>query len=343
MNWIHDPIKAIDHSARELAVAHQNILTKPQGSLGRLEEIAISFAGWHGNKIPKLNHIGIRVFAGDHGVCDQDVSAFPQVVTAQMIENFAHGGAAISVLSQMHNADFNVVNLGTVGEVSNCQTILNYIVAPRTEDFTQAPAMTKKQLEDALSYGRLSVNKDWDVFIGGEMGIGNTTSAAAIFCALFDKSADQIVGRGTGVDNAGLQNKIRAVNEGLNRHSDRTPLLVLQCFGGFEIAALVGAYMECAQKGIPILVDGFICSAAAAVAIAINPNVKTWMMFSHQSAESAHLKILNQMNVQPLLDLEMRLGEGSGAAVALPIIQSALILHERMATFDTANVANKSD
>lgn len=339
-----EPCAALDQAAREAALQHQSALTKPPGSLGELERIAIQFAGFQGTTKPKLEKILVRVFAADHGVCAQGVSAFPQEVTAQMIANFSSGGAAISVLSKYHQADFAVVNLGTVAPVPGAKMENPFFIAEQTADFTVNEAMTAAQVAQALNMGRQQVDagKSLDLLIVGDMGIGNTSSASAIYATLLDLSAEQSCGRGTGVDDVGLQRKQAAVSAALKLHAQalHDPMDVLRCVGGFEIAAMTGAYLRAAQLGMPSLVDGFISTAAALLACEINEGVRDWMLFSHRSAEQAHALALQHLNAKPLLDLEMRLGEGSGAAVAIPLLKTALLLHNNMATFADAGVAD---
>lgn len=327
----------------QAAKAHQANLTKPLGSLGRLEQLAISFAGWQGNEKPDLQHILVRVFAGDHGVCAHGVSAFPQQVTAQMILNFIHGGAAISVLARAMDADFAVVNMGTVTAIADADNLINHQLSNGSEDFTKAPAMSNSILADALQAGREEVAQSKaQLFIGGDMGIGNTTSASAIISAILNLDPIDTVGPGTGIDEGGMSIKRSAVQQALDLHSNNLddPLDVLGNLGGLEIAGLVGAYIASAQNGIPMLIDGFISTAAALLAVEINPSARAWMIFSHKSAEPAHVKVLQYLKARPLLDLDMRLGEGSGAAVAAPLLIAALDLHKQMATFADAGVSD---
>ncbi len=339
--WFLNPAKSLSRSDIESARSRQLRLTKPPGSLGRLEDIAVSFCGWQSLQKPKCDDIQIVVFAADHGVCQQGVSAFPQEVTSQMVQNFTHGGAAISVLAKQLRADFHVVNLGLTSGIKDCSKLKNTPLMPGTNDFTLEPAMPCSTMMKALEIGRNSVNRQSQLFIGGDMGIGNTTSASAIYCALLKQPPENTVGPGTGVDKSGLAIKRSAIKLAIDLHGENLdrPMDVLQRVGGLEIAALVGAYIACAQLGIPILVDGFITTAAALVAVQINPSTKDWMIFAHKSAEPAHALALESLNVTPLLDLGMRLGEGSGAAVAAPLIMSALELHNNMATFDNAGVS----
>lgn len=341
-NWLSGPCATLNRSALASAKARQASLTKPAGSLGTLETIAESFAAWQGTEKPICETVLVRVFAADHGVCSQGVSAFPQQVTAQMILNFLSGGAAISVLSKQLNADFSVINLGTVEPINDAPNLVNAQLANGTNDFTEACAMSKDILTQALALGREQINNaEADLFIGGEMGIGNTTSASAIYSAVLKLPPEVTVGPGTGVAKQGIKIKRQVIYRALNYHADSlgSPLDILRCVGGLEIAGLVGAYIACAQKGMPILIDGFISTAAALVAYRINPAVREWMLFAHTSAEPGHTKALEALEASPLLDLGMRLGEGSGSAIAVPLIQSALNLHNNMATFSDASVS----
>ena len=345
--WLHDPAAAVDSAARAAAEARQAELTKPPGSLGRLETLAVDFAGWQGRPVPTIEHIGLAVFAGDHGVAAQGVSAFPQSVTAQMVANFAAGGAAVAVLARRAGAAMTVVNLGTVSSTAHVPGVINHELAPGTADFTQGPAMAEATLAAALAAGADAVAPKSSLFVGGEMGIANTTSAAAVYAALTGRDGVSVVGRGTGVDDTGLAAKQAAVDAGLARHTDAwtgqerpdAALAVLRCLGGLEIAALTGAYIAAAQRGVPSLVDGFIASVAALAAVRINPSVADWLIYGHRSAESGHADVLADLNARPLLDLDMRLGEGSGAMMAVSVIQNALNLHADMATFAEAGLA----
>ena len=356
-DWYLSPAKEVDAQAVSDAETHQAQLTKPQGSLGQLEELAIKFAGWQGQAIPCCKNILIRVFAGDHGICkdrvDEDgiaqanVSAFPQSVTAQMIHNFINGGAAINVLAKQLDADFAVVNMGTVEPIQlTAPHLVTHQLMNGTNDFTQEPAMSEDVLQQALQAGHDEViNQNVDLFIGGEMGIGNTTSASAIYSLLMKVGPEATVGVGTGVDKDGVAIKRKVIYQAINRHGEfmETPLSILRHVGGLEIAALVGAIIAAAQNRTPVLVDGFICTAAALLAVKLNPSVREWLLFSHKSAEKAHEKALTQLQARPLLDLDMRLGEGSGSAIAVPIIQNALALHSQMATFEEASISSKGN
>jgi len=339
--WYLSPSKAIQESDLDNARAYQNTLTKPPGSLGQLEDIAVQFCAWQQTNQPECNNVQIAIFAADHGVCAQGVSAFPQAVTAQMVANFVSGGAAISVLAKQLNAQFKVVNLGLISEVDDHDSLVNVPLNTGTNDFTEQSAMSQAELLAALEIGRQQVDHTASLFIGGDMGIGNTSSASAIYSVLLKQAPEQTVGPGTGIDKQGIEHKRKVLYRAFNLHGEKldTPLHTLQHIGGFEIAALVGAYIACAQSGVPILVDGFITTAAALLAVAINPSARDWMIFAHTSAEPAHRLALDSLGAKPLLDIGMRLGEGSGAGVAVPIIQSALALHNTMATFDSAGVS----
>jgi len=339
--WFLMPAKAISQADIDAARAQQLQLTKPPGSLGQLEDIAVLFCAWQQSAKPKCDDIQIAVFAADHGVCAQGVSAFPQEVTAQMVHNFTNGGAAISVLAKQIGAKFRVINLGLTSAIEDTPGLLNSPLMPGTDDFTQASAMSYDTLQSALIIGRDSVLPDADLFIGGDMGIGNTTAASAIYSVLLKQSPETTVGPGTGVDKDGMSLKRKALYSAFNLHGEHLdePIDILQRIGGLEIAGLVGAYISCAQSGVPILVDGFITTAAALLAVRINPSTREWMIFAHKSTEPAHALALKSLNATPLLDLGMRLGEGSGSAVAVPLITNALKLHNYMATFDSAGVS----
>lgn len=345
-SWTQQPPQPSSKHA-SLALSRQQVLTKPPGSLGKLEQVAITLAGLMGTETPRIDPVRMVVFAGDHGVCAEGVSAFPQEVTAQMIANFASGGAAISVMANELGASLEVVNLGTVGKVPELPGVIQQVIAPCTANMAETSAMTRPQVEAALTSGDLAAERAAEassrLFIGGDMGIGNTTSAAAIACALLGHRPQQLVGPGTGLNAEGVARKVAVVEKALARHgSSKNPLDVLASLGGFEIAGLTGAILGAAARGIPVLVDGFIVSAAALVAVHQQPGVRDWLLFGHRSAEPGHKAVLEAMDAAPLLDLGMRLGEGSGAAVAVPLLRSACALHNRMASFADAGVSSQS-
>ncbi|MCB1920916.1 MAG: nicotinate-nucleotide--dimethylbenzimidazole phosphoribosyltransferase [Candidatus Competibacteraceae bacterium] len=342
-HWFDDPIPTPDETTCAAARERQAQLTKPPGSLGRLEELGVTLASMQRTQQPQVEQVWITVFAADHGVVAEGVSAFPQAVTAEMVRNFARGGAAISVLAREWGARLDVVNVGTAQPLEELPGVLDARVGPGTANFVHEPAMTVEQVHDALMAGhhaadRAAINGA-QLFIGGEMGIGNTTSAAAIACSLLGRPAAQLAGPGTGLDTVGVTRKALAIERALAKLRSDKPLEALQRLGGFEIAALTGAYLRCGQLGLPVLVDGFIATVAVLVAVRLRPELARWLFYAHCSAEPGHRRLLEALDAKPLLDLEMRLGEGSGAAVALPILRAAAALHASMATFDEAGVS----
>jgi nicotinate-nucleotide--dimethylbenzimidazole phosphoribosyltransferase len=345
-SWWLTPAQAIDVQIREEALARQQQLTKPAGSLGQLERLAVQLAGLQGRVKPKVDNLWIAIFAGDHGVVAEGVSAFPQEVTGQMLHNFISGGAAISVLVRQLSAQLDVVDLGTVSPL-NLPGVRHLQIGAGTANFVEGPAMTEAQGLLALQAGRDSVLRakaaGAELFVGGEMGIGNTTAASAVACSLLESPASLLVGPGTGLNAAGVTHKTLIIERGLALHAEHVgdPLQSLFCLGGFEIAALVGAYLACAQEGIVVLVDGFICSVAALVAVRLNPSCRDWLLFGHRGAEPGHRHLLESLQAEPLLDLGLRLGEGSGAALAVPLVRLACELHNGMATFAEAAVADR--
>lgn len=340
-------VKPLDETARAAAQARQTQLTKPAGSLGRLEEIAIQLAAMQGKPLPRIRQPWISIFAADHGIAAEGVSAFPQAVTRQMLANFVGGGAAISVLAHEAGATLEVIDVGTLAPAP-VAGVIHAQAARGTANFCQQPAMTMVQAQAALDAGAAACARaragGADVFIGGEMGIANTTTAAALACALLRLPGAALAGAGTGIDAAGVAHKAALIDRALALHGlaavPLDPLHALCAVGGFEIAALAGAYLAAAQAGVPVLVDGFICSAAALLAVRLNPGARDWMLFAHVSAESGHAAVLRALDAQPLLALEMRLGEASGAAAAIPLLRLACALHGGMATFAEAGVAS---
>lgn len=345
--WWLNPCKPVDAQAVEQAQARQQQLTKPAGSLGRLESVAVQLAGLQGQVKPSLDQLWIAIFAGDHGVVAEGVSAFPQEVTGQMLHNFVSGGAAISVLARQLGASLEVVDLGTVTPSLNLPGVRHLNIGAGTANFVEGPAMTQAQGTLALQAGRDSVQRasaaGTQLFIGGEMGIGNTTAASALACALLDCPVLHLTGPGTGLSAAGVSLKALVIERALALHRAQRDdaLQTLFSLGGFEIGALVGAYLACAQEGIAVLVDGFICSVAALVAVRLNPDCRPWLLFGHRGAEPGHRHVLETLNAEPLLDLGLRLGEGSGAALAVPLLRLACDLHGQMATFAEAAVADR--
>ncbi|MBK5542937.1 nicotinate-nucleotide--dimethylbenzimidazole phosphoribosyltransferase [Pseudomonas sp. TH05] len=346
-SWWLQPCKALDAQALEQAQARQQQLTKPAGSLGRLELAAVQLAGLQGRVKPELSQLWIAIFAGDHGVVAEGVSAYPQAVTGQMLLNFVSGGAAISVLARQLGAQLEVVDLGTINPGLDLPGVRHLNLGPGTHNFVNGPAMTRAQGEQALQAGRDSARRALaagsQLFIGGEMGIGNTTSASAIACALLEIPVADLAGPGTGLDAAGVSHKAQVIERALQLHGAQREDVLQTLFnlGGFEVAALVGAYLACAQEGIAVLVDGFICSVAALVAVRLNPGCRPWLLFGHRGAEPGHRHVLDILGAEPLLELGLRLGEGSGAALAVPLLRLACDLHGQMATFAEAAVADR--
>lgn len=343
--WLHQPVAAPDESAVAAAQARQGMLTKPPGALGRLEELAVELAGLQRRERPRLEQVRIVVFAADHGVAAEGVSAFPQAVTVEMIRNFARGGAAICVLARAAGATLEVVDVGAAAAVEPLPGVVSRRAGDGSANFCRKPAMSADQLHIALAAGREAVERGlaagMDLFIGGEMGIANTTVATAVTSAALQLDPALVAGAGTGLDAAGIGHKAEVVRRALARHREELeqPLDILRCVGGFEIAALAGAYIAAAQAGVPVLVDGFITTTAALMAVQINPSVRPWLLFSHHSAERGHGRLLAALEAHPLLSLGLRLGEGSGAATALPLLQLACRLHGEMATFAEAGVS----
>jgi nicotinate-nucleotide--dimethylbenzimidazole phosphoribosyltransferase len=345
--WISGKPARISAEHAAAAKQRQSLLTKPPGALGALENLAIRLAGMQASFTPTIANVRIVVFAADHGVAAEGVSAFPQAVTVEMLRNFARGGAAINVLARELAADLEVVDVGTVSDGGVLSGVIRQRAGAGTANFVDGAAMTEAQLQLALAAGLQAAERAAasavQLFVGGEMGIGNTTSAAALACALLNREPAAIAGPGTGLDAQGVRRKIAVVERALALHqTDRAEAYdALRCLGGFEIAALVAAYIACAQRGMPVLVDGFIASIAALTAVRLNPGCADWFIYGHLSAEPAHCVVLRALDAEPLVNLGMRLGEGSGAAVAVPILRLACALHNSMATFAEAAVSPK--
>jgi len=321
-----------DVAAAEAARARQAILTKPAGSLGRLEDLAVWLCAWQGQHPPRLKDVSCLVFAGNHGVAAQGVSAFPSEVTVQMVENFEAGGAAINQLCGAMGAKLAVLPL----ELDR-----------PTDDFTQGPAMSVEDCNRAFQTGFEAVDGDADLLLVGEMGIANTTSAAALCALLLGGTADDWVGRGTGVDDDGLRRKAKAVEAAVALHSAalgkvRDPMEALRRVGGREIAAMAGAMLAARKLRVPVVIDGFVSSAAALVLHAAGKGALDHCVVGHVSAEAGHRRLVEALGKAPLLDLGMRLGEASGAALALAVVRAAAVTHTGMATFGEAGVSEKS-
>ena len=318
-----------DEAAVAVVRARDRQLTKPPGSMGQMEALVEFLARWQGKGKPTLDNPMVAIFAGNHGVTDQGVSAFPREVTGQMVANFTAGGAAISQICALHELNLRVFELA--------------LELP-TGDITLAAAMDDKMCAATIAYGMEAIAGKPDLLAIGEMGIGNTTIAAALYAALYGGTGADWVGRGTGVDDVGLKRKADAVDRALAFHQDglTDPLAILARLGGREIAAMLGAIIAARQQKVPVLVDGFVATSAAAIAHAVNPEAIDHCIFAHVSAEHAHRAALDAMGKRPLLDLGMRLGEGTGAALAAVLAKTALHLHQNMATFSSAGVSGKT-
>jgi len=321
--------RAGDDAAAAAVAARQATLTKPPGSLGRLEELAAWLARWQHRDMPRLDRVEILVFAGNHGVTRQGVSPYPREVTAQMVANFAAGGAAINQLARNAGAELRVIALA---------------LDTPTADFTQAPALTEAEFLDAVAIGHDAVRPGTDLLCLGEMGIGNTTVAAALAAGLFGGQGADWAGRGTGVDDAGLERKRHAVDAGLARHAAVLPdrLRTASHLGGRELAAILGAVLAARHLGVPVLLDGFVCTAAAAPLALLADGGLDHATLAHVSAEAGHRRLAAALSMTALLDLGMRLGEASGAALAVPLLRGALACHAGMASFDEAGVTDRA-
>ncbi|CUH80851.1 nicotinate-nucleotide--dimethylbenzimidazole phosphoribosyltransferase [Tropicibacter naphthalenivorans] len=317
-------LPSADQAAANAALERQNSLTKPPASLGRLEDLAVFMASWQGTDRPAIKAAQAVVFAGNHGVCDKGVNPFPQAVTAQMVANFEHGGAAINQLCRASGADLSVVALD---------------LDTPTQDFSEKDAMTEAEVLDAMRRGAEAVKPDTSVLILGEMGIGNSTIAAALAFAAFGGTAAEWVGRGTGSDEAGKSLKAQVIEQGVTLHKDAKGLSLLTAIGGREQAAICGAVLEARARRIPVILDGYICTAAVVPLFDANPDLLAHCVVGHVSAEPGHRKLLDAMGKEPILAMNMALGEGSGAALALGVLRAALECHNGMATFAEAGVS----
>lgn len=347
-NWWLHPAAELSEPARQQAQIRQNQLTKPQGSLGRLETVAIALAAMQHTDKPQIHTPQMLIFAADHGIVAQGVSAYPQSVTIAMLANFVNNGAAVATLCQQQGIALRVINCGTASPCEHLTTIIHQPIMAGTADFSQQAAMSPEQTLQALRLGKEQAEqaqaKGCDFLLLGEMGIGNTSAASCLSALLLDQAVSTLTGFGTGVEGAAFSHKKNILNASVARAKPliSTDLQALEQVGGLEIAAITGAYIRASQLGIPCLVDGFITTAAALLAVRLNPAVRDWLLFSHHSAEAGHGALLAALAAEPLLHLDMRLGEGSGAAVAYGTIQQALTIHNNMATFTEAAVETKS-
>jgi len=344
-----DRIPPPDATAREAALARQATLTKPPGSLGRLEELSVWLAGVRGAARPRLQHPALILVAADHGVARRGVSAYPAEVTGQMVRNFVAGGAAVNVLARRGGARVLVVDAGVAAPIDDLAGVIRHWHGPGTADLSTRAAMSRETAESTIATGielaEEALADGADVLLVGEMGIGNTTAAAAITAALTGLPAETVTGRGTGVSDERYAGKVAVVREALALHrpdpTDATG--VLAAVGGFEIGVLAGVMLAGAAGRVPVIVDGFITTAAALIADGVAPEVRGYLLASHRSAEIGHAAALDHLGIAPLLDLGLRLGEGTGALLALPILDAAARLLDEMATFVEAGVAGSDD
>ena len=341
-------VEPLDTAAMELASARQQQLTKPAGSLGRLEDIAVQIAGITGHPVPRIERKAVIIMAGDHGVTNEGVSAHPSAVTLQMVYNFLQGGAAINALAHFVGAKVIVVDVGVAADISH-PDLLSRKVAFGTADMALEPAMTHVQMLEAIQVGidifDAQLDQGIDLVATGDMGIGNTTAASAITASLLQMPVALVTGRGTGIDDEQLAHKIQVIEKALARHvpNPQDPLDVLMKVGGLEIAGLVGVIVAAASRRVPVVIDGFISGAAALIAIELNPLVREYLLAGHVSVERGHHLILERLGLSPLLDLKLRLGEGTGAVLAMSLIEAALQTHSEMATFEEAGVSTREE
>jgi len=341
---IFGPIPPFDQAAADAARARQDRLTKPAGSLGRLEDLTVQLAGIQGRAIPDVDPAAIFVYAADHGVAARGVSAYPAEVTAQMVLNFARGGAVINTLAAQMGASLYVADIGVAEDFDPDLPIRHAKIRRGTADWTEGAAMTAEEAHAALAAGHRLFSEAGTVGIAlvGEMGIGNTTTAAALAAVLTGRAPADVLGSGTGVDEAGRARKSAAVELGRARHGHLTdPLEILAALGGLEIAAMAGTMLAAAGRRVPILLDGFIAATAALVAARLDPAVRPYFIAAHRSPEPGHAVLLDALGLSPLLDLGLRLGEASGAAFALPLVRLAAAVLRDVATFGEAGVSDK--
>lgn len=340
-------IKPLDESAMRAARQRQDRLTKPRGSLGRLEELSVQLAGMTADPFPSVERKAVIVMAADHGVAREGVSAYPAKVTAQMVLNFLSGGAAINVLAQQAGARVTVVDIGVAVEFEPVPGLVRRKVMCGTRSLAQGPALGREEAERAVQVGMDVLDEEaghgLDLIATGDMGIGNTTPSSAIAAVMTGLPVAEVAGRGTGIDDRGLAHKIQIIERALavNRPNAKDALDVLHKVGGLEIAGLAGVMLAAARRRIPVVVDGFISTAAAMIAVGLVPNVRDYLIAAHRSVENGHQAMLKHLNLTPLLDLNMRLGEGTGAALAFHLIEASTRILREMATFDEAGVSDK--
>lgn len=336
-------IKPLPPERLQAAQAHLDNLTKPRGSLGVLEEVAALMAAMAGDGRPVVRNPRVYVFAGDHEVTSEGVSAYPPEVTALMVQNFLRGGAGINVLARRAGAEVRVVDVGMRADL-DLPGLIRRKVRPGAGNIARGPAMTREQAREAIQAGvdmALEAASDGCTLLGtGEMGIGNTTPSAALYAALLPASPRDVVGKGTGLDEDGMSRKVAVVEQALSENRERLtdPLSTLAAVGGLEIAAIAGLCLGAAARGVPVVVDGFISCAGALVALRLAPVVRDYLFFSHLSAEAGHRLYFTGLNIRPLLSLDLRLGEGTGAAIGMQLVQDAVAIYNEMATFQDMGI-----
>ena len=341
-------IKPLDKPAIAAARARQDMLTKPQGSLGRMEDLSIQLAGIQGKPIPQIKHKAIITMAGDHGVVTEKVGNWPQEVTVQMVYNFLNGGAGINVLARHTSARVIVVDMGVATELEPHPQLLSRKIALGTKNIALGPAMPREQaiktLETGIEVVSAEVGKGLDIVGTGDMGIGNTTASSAVFAAITGEPVEKVTGRGTGIDDKQLEHKISVVKRAVevNHPDPKDPVDVLSKVGGFEIGGLAGVMLGAAANRVPVVIDGFISGAAALIATALSPQLKDYLIAAHVSAEAGHRLLLEYLGLVPLLDLGMRLGEGTGAALGIFLAEAAARILGEMSTFSEASISERS-
>ncbi len=342
-------IGRLDERAMAAAAARQDRLTKPAGSLGRLEQISVQLAGIQQKSNPRINDKAIVVMAADHGVVAEGTSAYPQAVTAQMVLNFLHGGAGINVIARQIGARVVVVDMGVAEPIPTHTQLLSHKIGPGTANMAAGPAMSEeaaiRALEVGIEIAGSQIKLGLDIIGTGDMGIGNTTASSAICAVMTGKSAAEVTGRGTGIGDDQLKHKTAVIEKALkvNRPDPQQPLSVLAKVGGFEIAGLAGVMLGAAAHRVPVVVDGFISGAAALIAAGLAPNIKGFLIAGHVSVEAGHKVLLKHLGLKPLVDLDMRLGEGTGAAIGIFLCETAARVLAEMATFDEAGVSERSE
>ncbi len=349
MNDLIGSIRPVERDILPEIQAHLDNLTKPKGSLGRLEELASRYALIHHDLSPPEPRKLVLVFASDHGVTEEGVSAFPKEVTHQMVRNFLAGGAGINVLARHVGADVQVVDIGVDADLSGLSGLVSRKVARGTRNMARGPAMTRKEAEDAILAGAgvalEAISRGYNMLATGEMGIGNTTPASALTAVLCQKAPEEVTGRGTGIGGDAYRHKIRVIERAIevNLPEPDDPVGVLSRVGGLEIAGICGMVLACASRGMPVVTDGFISTAGALVACALQPHAKDYLFASHCSVEQGHKVQLAHMGLKPVLDLDLRLGEGTGAALAMGLIEAGVKIFKEMATFEGAAVSGGNE